>query len=208
MNPTDISPAGDNGGDQADKLAMSRLVAGKDSALDELMARHAERLFHYLIRLLQDETQASDLAQETFVRVYLNRESYKPAHKFSTWLYTIATNLVRDLKRYQSRRPNVSLDQETTESGQGLAEILPEDKPSPAQTLETSERAESVRRAIAALPEDLRTPLILSVYEDKSHAEIGEILDCSAKSVEMRLYRARQALRAVLEPVHPGSGSS
>lgn len=184
----------------ADREAMARLVSGHDAALDELMARHGEALYHYLLRLLQNETQASDFAQESFVRVYQNRASFKPAHKFSTWLYTIATNLVRDLRRHQARHPHVSLDRDNEDTGHDLGQVLPEDKPDPSQRLETSERAEAVRQAVAALAEDLRLPLVLSVYEEKSHAEIAEILGCSAKAVEMKIYRARQQLREQLAP--------
>jgi len=178
---------------------MARLATGHDTAMDDLMSRHAERLYHYLFRMLQNETEASDLAQETFVRVYLNRLKFKPAHKFSTWLYTIATNLVRDLQRQRVRHPNVSLEGQREDSGQGFHELLADEKPNPVEVLDTEERAETVRLAVASLPDDLRAPLILSVYEEKSHAEIGEVLECSAKAVETRLYRARQFLRQRLE---------
>jgi RNA polymerase sigma-70 factor (ECF subfamily) len=76
--------------------------------------------------------------------------------------------------------------------------MLPNHAPSASETVQEIERAEAVRRAVAALPEQLRVPLILSEYEEKSHAEIGEILHCSAKAVEARTARARQQLRASL----------
>jgi RNA polymerase sigma-70 factor, ECF subfamily len=182
-----------------DQRDMARLAAGHDAALDALMSRHAERLFHYLVRLLQNETEASDLAQEAFVRVYQNCARFNPRHKFSTWLYTIATNLAHDLQRHHARHPNVSLDREAEDSHHSLSETLPERHPGPGETLEAAEQAEAVRQAVAALPEDLRLPLILATYEDKSHAEIAEILNCSAKSVEMKIYRARQQLRVSLQ---------
>ena len=187
--------------DEQDRSDMAQLAAGHDAALNRLMDRHAERLFHYLLRLLQNETEAGDLAQESFVRVYQHRTRYKSAHKFSTWLYTIATNLARDLQRHRARHPQVSLEAEQRETGQDFREILPDAEPDPGATLESAERAEAVRRAVAKLPEELRLPLVLSEYEDKSHAEIAAILDCSAKAVEMRLYRARQQLRTGLEKV-------
>ena len=185
--------------DEQDRSDMARLVAGQDSALNDLMGRHAEKLFHYLLRILQNETEAADLAQETFVRVYLHQKKYKPAHKFSTWLYTRATNLARDIKRSQARHPQVSLDAERDDTN--FHEALPENKPNPGESLESAERAEAVRQAIAQLSEDLRVPLVLSEYGDKSHAEIATILNCSPKAVEMRLYRARQQLRTALAKV-------
>lgn len=186
--------------DEQDRESMARLAAGQDSALDDLMARHAQRLYHYLLRVLQNDSEASDLAEETFVRVYQNRLRFQTQRKFSTWLYAIATNLARDLKRHHSRHPNVPLEAEHPEHSQSLRDVLPDPALSPSESIQKSERAAIVRAAVAALPEDLRVPLILAEYEDKSHAEIGAILDCTAKAVEMRLYRARQELRLRLAP--------
>lgn len=174
---------------------MARLAAGHDAALNALMERHGARLFHYLIRCLQNEDEAADLAQEAFVRVYQHRVKFDAQQKFSTWLYAIASNLVRDRYRWRSRHPQVSLDAENEQTGLSLRENLPVPGSTPSERLETEERAIAVRRAVAALPEELRTPLILAEYEERSHAQIGEILGCTAKAVEMRIYRARQQLR-------------
>ena len=184
--------------DDPDRTDMARLVAGHDAALNDLMGRHAERLFHYLVRCLQNEDDAADLAQETFVRVYQNRARFDANHKFSTWLYAIATNLVKGRYRYRTRHPQVSLDAENDATGQSFRESVPEGNPTPSESLQGAERAEAVRQAVGQLPEELRTPLILSEYEELSHAEIGEILKCTAKAVETRIYRARQQLRTRL----------
>ncbi len=181
--------------DELDRADMARLQAGQDRALDELMARHAERLFLYLVRVLQNETEAAEAAEESFVRIYQHRARYRSTNKFTTWLYAIATNLARDLQRHRARHPNVSLEAEHGEASQSFRETLPETRPNPVEQLESNERALAVRKAVAALPEDLRTPLVLAEYEEKSYAEIGAILDCSPKAVEMRLYRARHELR-------------
>jgi len=178
---------------------MTRLVAGRDGALDSLMERHAERLYNYLLRVLQNETEAGDLAEESFVRVYEHRARFNPLHKFSTWLYTIATNLTRDLRRSRARHPHVSLDKPVGETDRDFTEVLPDSGLSPRQSMEARERANAVRGAVAALPEDLRIPLVLSEYEEKSHAEIAEVLECSPKAVEMRIYRARNQLRQQLD---------
>jgi RNA polymerase sigma-70 factor, ECF subfamily len=184
--------------DSEDRLDMARLAAGEDPALDRLIQRHAQRLFHYLLRLLQNQTEAADLAEESFVRVYEHRARFNPQHKFSTWLYTIATNLARDLQRRRARHPHVSLDAEPPPADRPFSERLPAAGFDPSQHLEAAERAAAVRAAVAALPEDLRLPLVLAEYEDKSYAEIADIVACSVKAVEMRLYRARQQLRAGL----------
>ena len=184
--------------EEQDRLDMARLVAGHGAALNLLMERHAEKLFHYLARALQNEADAEDLAQESFVRVYQNRMKFDSRQKFSTWLYAIASNLVRDRFRWRSRHPQVSLDAANEATGSNFGESLPEQKPLPSETVQMEERAKIVRRAVAALPEKWRLPLVLAEYEEKSHAEIGEILGCSAKAVEVRIYKARQELRASL----------
>ena len=177
---------------------MVRLAAGHDAALKELMERHGGKLFHYLIRCLQSDDEAADLAQETFVRVYQNRTKFDAGQKFSTWLYAIAANLVKDRYRWRSRHPQVSLDAEKEQTGNRLRDHLPAQEPMPGESLQADERIEAIRRAVAALPEELRQPLILAEYEERSHAEIGAILGCSAKAVETRIYRARQQLRKSL----------
>jgi RNA polymerase sigma-70 factor (ECF subfamily) len=184
--------------DELDVQDMSRLAAGHDAALNELMGRHGEKLFHYLVRSLQNEDDAADLAQETFVKIYQSRTRFDPSQKFSTWLYAIASNLVRDRYRWRSRHPQVSLDAESDATGDSFRDSLPGGGPSPNESVQVEERAEAVRVAVAALPEELRQPLLLAEYEECSHAEIGAILGCSAKAVETRIYRARQQLRASL----------
>jgi RNA polymerase sigma-70 factor, ECF subfamily len=184
--------------DERDAQDMARLVEGCDAALNDLMERHGEKLFNYLIRSLQDESDAADLAQESFVRVYQNRSKFNPSQKFTTWLYAIASNLVRDRYRWRSRHPQVSLDAESDQTAASLKDILPNVHEAPDQNLETEERAEAVRKAVASLPEELRLPLILSVYQELPQAEIAAIVNCSVKAVETRIYRAKQRLRAGL----------
>jgi RNA polymerase sigma-70 factor, ECF subfamily len=190
---------------QEDAQDMARLAAGNDAALNALMDRHAQRLFNYLLRQLNNETDASDIAQETFVRVYHHRARFRPDHNFTTWLYTIATNLLRNQFRWRKRHPQVSLDAELDDTTASLKDVIPDPAPSPSDRTQSDERAAQVRQAIASLPEDLRTALVLAEYDDLPHAEIATILNCSTKAVEMRLYRARGLLRQRLEKLlHAG----
>ena len=184
--------------DAQDAQDMARLVAGHEAALNELMDRHAGKLFHYLVRSLQDEDDAADLAQETFVKVYQHREKFDPSQKFTTWLYAIASNLVRDRYRWRSRHPQVSLDAENEQTETNLKDNLSTDEPAPDEQMQSEERSVTVREAVAALPRELSEPLILAVYQGQSQAEIAEILKCSVKAVETRIYRARQHLRTAL----------
>ncbi|SPE56486.1 RNA polymerase sigma factor [Verrucomicrobia bacterium] len=184
--------------DEQDALDMARLAGGQDAALNDLMERHAPKLFHYLLRSLQDEEDAADLAQETFVKVYQHRARFDRTQKFSTWLFAIASNLVRDRFRWRSRHPQVSLDAENPHTETTLGDTLLASAAAPDQSLQAAERAETVRQAVAALPEELQQPLILAVYEGLAQAEIAKILNCSIKAVETRIYRARQRLRVSL----------
>jgi RNA polymerase sigma-70 factor, ECF subfamily len=184
--------------DERDQADMIRLAAGHVASLNDLMERHAGKLFSYLVRCLQNEEDAADAAQETFVRIYQNRAKFDVNQKFSTWFYTIATNLVKDRYRHRTRHPQVSLDAQNEVTGEDFRENLPEHRPTPSESLQAAERAEAVRKAVTQLPEELRVPLILSEYEELSHAEIGEVLKCSAKAVETRIYRARKQLREKL----------
>ena len=108
--------------DAEDTSDMQELRGGDDLALNRIMGRHREKIFHYLIRLLQDQEEALDLAQETFVRVYLNREKFNPKNRFTSWMYAIATNLARDRMRWLARHRNVSLE---TPVGSGDATLKP-----------------------------------------------------------------------------------
>jgi RNA polymerase sigma-70 factor (ECF subfamily) len=187
--------------DDQDRQDMARLAAGEDRALNDLMDRYTERLFQFLVRELQNQSEAADLAEETFVRIYQNRSRFDARHKFTTWLYAIATNLVKDRYRWRQRHPEISAEAQQDKAGTDWMGQLSDPAPGPGESLEKTERAEAVRRAIAGLPEDVRTPLLLAEYEGLSHAEIGEVLDCSAKAVELRLYRARQRLRVELTEI-------
>jgi RNA polymerase sigma-70 factor (ECF subfamily) len=180
--------------DATDKADMARLVEGHSAALNDLMERHAHRLFCFLLRHCGNEDDANDLAQETFVRVYQHCKQYSFKSKFSSWLYTIAVNLAHTRMRSKYRHPTVSLDEEN-EHGASALHAIPSETASPSDTALADERAAAVRSAIDALPEKLRMPLILFEYEDKSHAEIAEILKCSMKAVEMSLYHARTRLK-------------
>ncbi len=176
----------------ADQELMQRLAAGDDLALNEIMDRWSTRVAAYLARFLGHDTDAMELAQETFVAVYRARARYRPRARFSTWLFGIASNLARQRLRWRSRHPEVTLDLETT----GARELVSPQTPS--LDMESVERAAIVRAAILSLPTDLREVVVLSEYEEMPQAEIAGILACSVKTVETRLYRARQVLRKKL----------
>ena len=175
---------------------MARLQAGDDLALNEIMGRWKQPLAAYLLRQLGGHEDAVDLTMETFVRIYESRRRYVPTARFARWLFTIATNLARNHVRWKQRHPEVTL--EADEGEESPLENLADAAPNAGKQMETRERARAVRNAIADLPPDLRTAILLFEYEGLSHAEIATVEGCSAKAIETRLYRARQALEQTL----------
>ncbi len=185
--------------DILDQTDMQRLCAGQDTALNDLMARHAQPVFHFLCRLTGNEDDANDLAQETFVRVFKARDRFHPGEKFSTWLYTIAANLARNHFRWRSRHPNVSLETETGTTEQTIGGTLTASEAAPNEQTMAGERLAPVRASVRKLQEDLREAIVLCEWEERTVAEAAGILGATPKAIESRLYRARQVLREKLK---------
>ena len=191
MEPTDLA--------SRDRADMERLQAGHDAALNDLMERHAPPVFRFLCRMVGNEDDANDLAQETFVRVLKSANSFRADQKFSTWLFTIAANLARNHFRWRTRHPQISLEAENAETKQSLGSTLPANGPAPHEAALAGERAAAVRLAVRQLPEELREAMVLCEWEDCSVAEAATILAATPKAVESRLYRARGLLRERLK---------
>jgi len=185
--------------DDRDRADMERLAAGHAAALNDLMERHATPVFHFLCRMVGNEDDANDLAQETFVRVFKSCKSFRSGEKFSAWLFTIAANLARNHFRWRARHPNISLETENTETEQTLGGTIAASSPAPNEEALAAERAGAVRKAVSALPEDLREAIVLCEWQECSVAEAATILESSPKAVESRLYRARGMLRERLK---------
>jgi RNA polymerase sigma-70 factor (ECF subfamily) len=185
--------------DALDRADMERLQRGQDMALDDLMGRHATGIFQFLCRMLANEDDAHDLAQETFVRVFRAKSTYRTNQRFSTWLYTIAANLARNHIRWRMRHPNVSLNAEPESDQSTLADSIPSDAPTAREETLATERHAAVRAAVDNLPEDLREAIVLCEWEDLSVADAAAVAKTTPKAIESRLYRARQFLRAELK---------
>lgn len=148
----------------------------------------------YLTRLTGSGTSARDLAQESFVRVFRHRFDFRTGQRFSTWLFTIATNLARNHLRWHTRHPELLLPPEDLSQ---LPNQVTED--TPEKHVVAQERINAVQKAISELPEEMREAIILSVWHEMRHAEIAQIQGTSEKAVELRVYRARNLLRDKLE---------
>src|SRR5690242_7533097 len=147
--------------DALDRADMEKLQAGHEAALNDLMDRHAAPVFHFLCRMVGNEDDANDLAQETFARVFRARASFRSSQRFSTWLYTIAANLARNHFRWRSRHPNVSIETAAGDDRQTLGDFLPANDPRPDERTLVAERAAAVRAAVDQLPDDMREAIVL-----------------------------------------------
>ncbi len=165
------------------------LQSGDDSALNELMRRHREPLFHFAFRMVRNGVAAGDIVQEAFVRAYFAAARFKPTATVKTWLYSIALNVSRDhLRRLAKRRGDVSLD---TASGRPeLSETPPDAR---------GDEFRLLQQGIDELPPQLREALILFALEQKSQREVAEILGITPKTVELRVYHAKRKLREWLK---------
>jgi RNA polymerase sigma-70 factor (ECF subfamily) len=171
-----------------DAELMRRVREGDEVAFGALMAEWELPVKRVLGRIVQNSADADDLAQETFIRIWQNRERFLPGAAFRPWMFAIAVNLARNRLRWWRRRPLVEL--EDWEIGESSART--------ETALERKERAEAVRTAVGRLPLDQREVLVLFSYEGLSHAEIAASVGGTPKSIEAKLYRAREKLRSGL----------
>ncbi|MDF1658126.1 MAG: RNA polymerase sigma factor [Verrucomicrobiales bacterium] len=184
--------------DEEDKRTMERLRQGDDLALNDVMARWKEPLVTYCLRYTGNLTDAKEIAQETFVKVYKARHRYRPTEAaFSTWLFQIATNLCRMRHRWKKRHPEVLEADDPTQTTRNANQASTNDDP--ADTTDRRLLADDLERAIRSLTHDLRATFLLSQIEGRSHREIAGIQNCTEKAVERRLSRAKEKLRSVLE---------
>lgn len=176
---------------------VARVKTGDQAAFDAIMQRYKRPILNFVYRMTGDADEAQDVAQDVFVRAYhgIMKPGFRAgAGMFSTWLFQIARNAALDRLRSRRRRPVTSLDK-LADSGYEPAQA----GKTPAEQLDISDLGRGIAGAIGDLPEDQRTALVLFEYEGFSQARIAEIMRCSVKSVDARLYRARRTLRRRLK---------
>ena len=183
--------------DDPDFGFVQALQAGQDQALNGLMDRHRQGVFHFVLRHIPNEADARELTAEVFVRAYFRIARFQPTAKFVTWLYQIALNLCRDHAKSRAYRETLQ-----TVSADAPAEEDDAPRPlwaggrDPGHQTERREELSALEGAIAELPPDLKAPLILTALEGHSQAEAAALLGLSAKAVDMKVYRARKLLLA------------
>ncbi|RMG10272.1 MAG: sigma-70 family RNA polymerase sigma factor [Planctomycetota bacterium] len=168
----------------------------------ELAARHLERLAGFLSSITGDPSEALDLAQEAFVRVYRNREKYREVARFRTWLYTIGRNLALNELRDRKRRPRAGPGRPTADGEEpGAVALAPAEDDGPAEAVAREDLQERVRREIRALPPHYAAVVVLCDLEERTYAEAAEVLDVPVGTVRSRLSRARERLAQRLRSV-------
>ena len=182
--------------DAEDIRLMSLAGAGDMVAFEQLVERHQRLVIGTVGRMLGTNSDAEDIAQQVFVRVWKNANRYEPRAKFTTWLLKITRNLVFNELRRRSRHPAVPLQSEADEEERPLKD---EHAISPDDSLLEQELRDAVDAAIAQLPETQRMAVILRRYEELSYEEIAETLDQSVSAVKSLLFRARTELRENLK---------
>ena len=159
-----------------------------------------DRVYAVALAKLRNPTEAEELAQEVFLRVYRSRASYRAEAKFTTWLYRIATNLAvnhaRDT-RHERNAQTVYLDQPDEETG--TTPDVADDDPTVEQTMLRNERMAAIRQHVMALPERQRMAVLMHKYQGMDYRQIGDVLKLSESATKSLLFRAYQTLRERLK---------
>jgi RNA polymerase sigma-70 factor (ECF subfamily) len=176
-------------------------LAGEERAFDELVTRYQTRLLNFVYRTIGDRERGEDLVQEVFVRVYRHLHRFDRSKKFSTWIYTIASNLAKNELRNRARNPLVLFQAIKQNWQDDDRPVQFEDSASrPDDLFRKRHLRELVEDAVAKLPGHHRQVFVLRELEGKSYEEIAEITACNLGTVKSRLNRARNAFAALIEP--------
>jgi len=182
----------------SDEELIASFQQGDQSAFTELVKRYKDPLFNYVSRMLKDSVFAEDIVQETFVRVYRNRDRYQQIAKFSTWIYTIAINLTKTEIRRQSLRRFLSI---SSSSDDGKTFELPDTRVNLEKMTEDTILGDDIKHAIASLPKVFKEVVILRDIQELSYEEISKIVGVPLGTVKSRVNRGRSRLQKILKDV-------
>jgi RNA polymerase sigma-70 factor, ECF subfamily len=193
-----------------DAALMLRVKQGDAGAFTGLVDKYKQPVLNLVYRMLHDAAEAEDVAQNVFVQVYKSARRYEVSAKFSTWLFTIARNLCLNEIRRRSRHPAASLDAPHPEQeGQPLHQFEDKKTVSPPDSLLQRELEAKVEQALAELPENQRTAILLCRQGELSYEDIAEVLGCSLSATKSLIHRGRETLKLKLKPyLHTGSWRS
>ena len=176
-----------------DEILIKRFQNGDRQSYNELVFRYKDKILNFLYRFMHDIDLAQDLAQETFLKVYIKKDSYREISKFSTWLYTIASNLAKTELRKIKRRKTYSIS-EISISEREHNYFIDEDN---NDKLDDNE-AKILHKSIFELEQDFRTIIILREIQELSYENISKILKLPLGTVKSRINRGKLKLREIL----------
>tara|TARA_R110002096_G_scaffold163266_1_gene330665 strand:+ start:12534 stop:13109 length:576 start_codon:yes stop_codon:yes gene_type:complete len=177
----------------SDKKLVERVQKGDKGAFDLLVLKYQHKIVNLIMRYVRDPELSLDIAQEAFIKAYRALPRFRGDSAFYTWMYRIAVNTAKNHLAAQRRRPmDVELDLQDPEQYDLHAKLKETDTPE-GVTL-SNELQDIVERAIAGLPEDLRTAIVLRELEGMSYEEIAQTMECPVGTVRSRIFRARDAI--------------
>jgi RNA polymerase sigma-70 factor (ECF subfamily) len=200
QEPRDAESRPASGVEQSDLELVRRAQRGERGAFDLLVLRYQHKVVKLVARLLRDPTEAEDVAQDAFVKAYRALASFRGDSAFYTWLYRIAVNTARNAMASRQRRP-LDYEADLSETEQSAVASRMSHSDTPEATALSDEIHATVNRAVADLPEDLRTAIILREIEGLSYEEIAAAMDCPVGTVRSRIFRAREAIDRNLKPL-------
>jgi len=181
---------------EQDILWMLRVAQGDTVAFEHLIEAHQARVVGTIAKMLGDDTDSEDIAQQVFIRVWNSASRYQPTAKFTTWLFKITRNLVFNELRRRRRHPATTLEPVDDEHNFQVADLSAK---APDDSLLDEELQTAIQRAIDSLPEIQRMAIVLRRYEEMPYEDIAEVLKVSVPSVKSILFRARTDLREKLK---------
>lgn len=186
--------------ERTDEELIDAFQRGDAQAFNILVGRYKDQLVNFAYRFVGDFDAADEVAQETLIRVYRKKHAYKPVARFSTWIYTIATNLAKSEIRRRRRHALFSLSRRQGSAGESDYEIPDERNPADAQAARSLE-AEIIGKALESIPIKYREVVVLRYIQELSYEEICEITGMNMGTVKSRLNRARLRLQELLKDI-------
>jgi RNA polymerase sigma-70 factor (ECF subfamily) len=184
--------------DDSDQRLVARVQKGDRRAFDALVLKYQARISALVSRFVRDQDEVMDVTQEAFIKAYRAIDSFRGEAQFYTWLYRIAANTAKNFLVSKSRRPpDTDLWVGEGEPGDGSVELESIEEPEGLHARD--ELLLALNQGLEALPEDLRTALVLREFDGLSYEEIAEVMECPVGTVRSRIFRARDALEKIIE---------
>ncbi|MCO6426530.1 RNA polymerase sigma factor RpoE [Nitrosomonas communis] len=187
---------------EIDQQLVERVQHGDKHAFDLLVIKYQRKLARLLSQFIRDAAEVEDIAQETFIKAYRALPSFRGESAFYTWLYRIGINTAKNFLVSQGRKVPTTVSEFDNEDAENFEEAgRLREVSTPESELMSKQIAQTVNQSLDALPEELRTAIILREIEGLSYEEIASIMNCPIGTVRSRIFRAREAIAEKLRPL-------